>query len=253
MTIKKRAYGRGHIYEIDGRKAPGVTTILGGTMPKPALVEWAGNVTAAYAVDHWDELSPEPPSKRLEILKKAKWAERDAAANRGTDVHALAEKYILDKTIEIPEALDGHVRSYEKFVHDFNVTPVHVEFVVAHRQVGYCGTVDLVADVLGRRTLLDLKTSRSGIFAETALQLTAYEHAEVYLDPQGHEQPMTDLGIEQVAAIHVTADGYQLIPIQNRDEIWVYFRHLAWLHRRADDLPTWLGRAVDAPRQRATA
>jgi hypothetical protein len=253
MTIERRNYGRGHGYKVDGRKMPGVTTILGKTMPKEALINWAATTTANYAVDNWDDLGGQPPSKRLKALLDARFADRDQAANRGTDVHALAEKYISGEEVDVPEALDGHVRAYEQFVRDFDVTPVQVEFVVANRTVGYCGTVDLLADIKNRRALLDIKTSRSGIFAETALQLTAYEHAEVYVDAAGHEQPMTDLGIEQVAAIHVTADSYQLIPIQNRDEIWAYFRHLAWLYYRQEDQPTWLGAPLDAPRQRATA
>lgn len=244
MTIERRNYGRGHGYKVDGRKMPGVTTILGKTMPKEALINWAATTTANAAIDRWDELAELPPSKRLKELLDARFADRDQAANRGTEVHALAEKYIRGEEVDVPEALDGHVRQYEAFVHDQRVTPIGVELVVANRAVGYCGSVDLIADVDGRRKLVDLKTSRSGIFPETALQTVAYANAEVYLGQDGAEHPMTELGIVDIAALHLTADEWSLVPVLNRDEIWQYFRHLAWLYYRQDDQPTWLGNPV---------
>jgi hypothetical protein len=55
------------------------------------------------------------------------------------------------------------------------------------------------------RLLIDLKTNRSGIFGETALQLAGYRHADTYLDEDGNEQPM--LEVDGCAAVHITADG----------------------------------------------
>jgi hypothetical protein len=256
MTIDRRNHGKGHSYKVDGRKMPGVTTILGATMPKQALINWAAETTANYAVDNWDDLGTLAPSKRLKELLGARFADRDQAANRGTEVHAMAEAYIRGEDIDVPLAIDGHVRQYEAFVADQRVTPVEVEVVVANRAVGYCGTVDLVADVDGRRKLVDLKTSRSGIFPETALQTVAYANAEVYLGQDEQEHPMSELGIVDIAALHVTADGWSLVPILNRGEIWTYFRHLAWLYYRLEDQPTWLGnpvRGTAGARERASA
>lgn len=254
MTIQRRTYGRGHGYKVDGRKMPGVTTILGKTMPKEALINWAAETTANYAVDNWEDLGQLAPSKRLKELMGARFADRDQAANRGTEVHTLAEAYIKGQEIEVPEAIDGHVRQYEAFIADQRVNPVVVECVIANRTVGYCGTVDLVADVDGRRKLVDLKTSRSGIFAETALQTVAYANAEVYLGEDGQEHPMGELGIQDIAALHLTADGWSLVPIQQHAEIWTYFRHLAWLYYRQEDQPSWLGAPITgAARERVPA
>jgi hypothetical protein len=61
---------------------------------------------------------------------------------------------------------------------------VHVEFSVASYRYGYAGTGDLIAwlTVPGASVpsswLLDVKTNRSGIYGETALQLAAYRYAE---------------------------------------------------------------------------
>ena len=71
--LERRNYGRGHGYKIDGYKVPGVTTVLGESLPKPALIDWAARTTAAAAVDRWDELGALPPSQRLKALEGARW------------------------------------------------------------------------------------------------------------------------------------------------------------------------------------
>jgi hypothetical protein len=244
MTISRRNYGRGHSYQIDGQKVPGVTTILNAALPKPALINWAGETTAGYAVDHWDELGDLAVSQRLKKINKARFEERDAAANRGTEVHRLGAQLVAGEEVDKPDELAGHVESYVDFLNTFEPDPVLVEFVIANRAVGYCGTGDLVADIRGHRWLLDLKTSRSGIFGETALQCCAYARAETYLDPDGAEQPMPELGIQRVGAVHVRADGWDLRPLEWGEDVWAMFRHLAWVARRVEDIPEWVGPAI---------
>jgi hypothetical protein len=218
--------GRGHRYEdANGLRVPGVTTIISGGIPKPALVDWASNVTADYAVDHWDELGKLAPSARLKTLQKAKYADRDTAANRGTAVHRLAEKLVLGEKVQVPDEIRGHVESYVRFLDDFDVEPILTEFVVMSHEHAYAGTGDLLADLrrLETRALLDVKTSRSGIFGETALQLSGYRYADTYVDVYGDEQPM--LEVDWCGAVHVRADGYSLIPVEAGEE-----QHRAFLY-----------------------
>lgn len=248
MTITRRNHGGGHSYTIDGRKVPGVTTILGNTLPKQALLKWSAESTAAYAVDHWAELGELPPSARLKELFSARFKERDQAANRGTAVHKLAETLVHGDKVDVPDELAGHVEAYVDFLNMWEPDPILVEAVVGNRAVEYCGTVDLVADLRGTRWLLDIKTSRSGIFGETALQCCAYSRAEVYAGPGGDELSLPDLAIERVGAIHVRADGWDLRPLEAGDDVWAYFRHLAWLHRNNDQHDTmrdWVGPAIE--------
>lgn len=246
-TIERRNHGRGHSYRINGQKYPGVTTILGATTAKPALVNWAGDTTANYAVDNRERLAALAPSKMLAELKQARYADRDAAANRGTEVHRLAEAYLGGAEIEIPDELDGHVKAYEKFVREWDVKPLHVEVVVGNLALGYCGTIDLIADLAdGYRHLTDLKTSRSGIFPETALQIVAYHKAEFYAVQEQETgnwvtHPMTELNVQRLSAVHVMADDYKVVPIQHADEVWEYFRHLNWLYHRVESQGEWLG------------
>jgi hypothetical protein len=86
------------------------------------------------------------------------------------------------------------------------------------------GTFDLVADLSNQRWILDIKTTRSGIFGETALQIAAYRHAEFYLDDKGHQQPMP--ACDAAGAIWVRADGYDLIPVEAGDDVYRMFRYV---------------------------
>ena len=222
MSIRRVNHGKGHSY-IDtdtGLKIPGVTTITGDGIPKPALLKWSAETTASYAVDHWDELSTKAPSVRLKELYGARYAVKDAAANRGTQVHKLAERLVTGEAVPVPDHLAGHVASYVHFLDDFDVQPILVEATVWHPEHGYCGTLDLIADLLDPddpdqarlRYLLDIKTSRSGVFGEHALQLAGYRHAPVWVDADGTEHDMPT--VDATGVVHVRADGYDLVPVE---------------------------------------
>lgn len=244
MTITRIDRGRGHSYKIDGQRADGVTTLLGDGLAKPALINWAANTTAAYAVDRWDELADLSVSARLERLKKARYEDLDKASKRGTEVHKLAEQLVRGREVDVPDEIAGHVESYVKFLDDFEPQPVLVESVVGNRQWSYCGTLDLVADIAGERWLLDVKTSRSGIFPEVALQIAAYRHAETYIDDDGREQSMAALNIVRGGAIHVRGDGYDLVPLDTDEPVFRAFCHVAWVARMTKRMSEWRGDVI---------
>lgn len=257
MTITRKGAGSGHTYSVGKVWYPGVTTIL-RMKPKDALMGWHSKVTANYAVDHWDELAALLPTERQKRLIGAANEDRDAAARKGTAVHRLAERIVAlpeDAPLDfVPDELAGHVDSYLKFLAEHDPDPIAVELVVANRRERYCGTADLVAHMDGQVWLLELKTARSGIFPESALQAAAYEHAEVYTLPGegGEEHPMADLGIERCGSVHLRADGYDLRPLDTGPEVWAYFRHLAWLYRatwdkKVDRTRDWVGWAIEPP------
>jgi hypothetical protein len=253
MTLTRRDHGTGHTYYIDGQKVPGVTTILNAALPKPELINWAGKTTASYAVDRWDELGELPPSKRLEALNGARFEDRDAGARRGTEVHRLAETLAAGGQVDVPDELAGHVEAYVDFLNTFEPVPLLIEGVVANRTVGYCGTVDLVAEMRGTVWLLDVKTARSGIFGQDALQICAYSRAETYLAADDVEAPLSELGIQRCGAVHVRADGWDLRPVETGDDVWTMFRHLAWVARRVEDVRDWVGPVLTPPRRQEAA
>lgn len=232
--IRRRQYGRsGHGYlDANGLKVPGVTTIL-KALPKDALINWAANATADAAVDRWDELAAMKPAARLAALKKARYEDRDTAANRGTEVHNAAQRYLEGEEIELPDDIAGHVESYISFVEDWQPEPLLVEAVVMSHRYGYAGTCDLGVTfddptIIARlaeqmkmpalaqldrpvRGIGDIKTSRSGIFPETAWQVCAYRYADVYVDADGAEQPMPEFDF--AFALHIRADDYGFRPL----------------------------------------
>src|ERR1700754_4418382 len=216
--IRRVNSGRGHRYvDAYGRKVPGVTTVIGNGVPKPALVGWAARTTAAYAIDYWDELAELPVSERITRLEKARFGERDEAARRSTEVHGRGERLVHGEEVDVPEELAGHVRAYVDFLDQWRVQPVLSGVAVASPQHGYDGTADLLAYLAdpgepGRSVpwLLDIKTSW-GVWGETALQLAAYRSADFYRAADGTEQPVPV--VERTGVVHVLGDGYQLVPI----------------------------------------
>lgn len=247
--VRRVKLGRNHVYrDANGARVPGVTTLLGTGLPKPALINWAANATAEAAIDRWDELTELPPSARLKALQKARYEDRDAAANKGTRVHELAEQLVAGKEVAVPDDIAGHCESYVAFLQDWDPEPVLIEAVVMSHKHGYAGTLDAILDIDGiGRVLLDIKTSRSGIFGEVALQLAAYRYADVYIDEAGAEQPM--LPVDQAFALHVRGDGYDLRPIVTGPDQMREFQYVMQVGRFAEDTSKgYVGEALTPPR-----
>lgn len=269
--------GRGHSYELDGERVAGVTTILSEGFPKPALIDWAARTVAEYVAERldvdvddghvgadtlvdalrtlgrgnrynrWPADGTVSRLALIETLKGAHREDRDAAARRGTEVHRLASELVAGLEVDVPSELAGHVDSYIRFLDAWHVAPVLVEAVVINRAHHWMGTLDLVADLAdGLRWLLDIKTTRTGVYPESALQLAAYRNAEHYLDDNGTEQPMPK--VDRVGAVWVRADGYDLIEVDAGPDTYRTFRHVQRIARfRTDDGDPVIGEALQPP------
>ncbi|MER7014524.1 hypothetical protein ABT324_24130 [Saccharopolyspora sp. NPDC000359] len=212
-------YPNYHRYRIDGRWAVGVTTALKGIPKDDALKRWSARVVAEHAVANIYDLKRmidrDGNGPAISYLKELPNQRRDEAKVRGTEVHALAERYIKGDEIQVPEHLEPYVRGYAAYIEDWNPTTVHEELTVASRTHLYAGTLDSIQDIPGLgRVLVDYKTS-GGVYGEYALQCAAYRHAEVYLDADGDEQPM--IPVDAVFILHIQPDDYALIPVQADD------------------------------------
>lgn len=217
-------------YHIDGHPVRSVTEIIKAGLPAPALIGWAGKATAAYAVDHWDELAALGPSERFEILRTARNKVRDESAVRGTDLHRILQYVVSGAAVDIPEHLHRPAQALRGWVDAWDAQPVLVETPVASITHHYAGRLDLVADLNdGHRWLLDLK-SGSGIYADHVVQLAGYRGAEVHLDADGNQHPMPR--VDRVGCIHLTVDDATLKPVDCGREAWTAFlaaqRVAAW-------------------------
>jgi hypothetical protein len=240
-------HGRGHRYELEGRDVDGVTTVIGAGVPKPALIGWAARTTAGYALDHWDELAALGIAERLRRLERAQYETSHAAAARGTEIHRLAAKLAAGDEVDVDETTRGHVDAYLRFADDWNLADELVEAVVISRRWSYMGSLDLVATIAGERWLLDLKTSASGIWPETALQLAAYANAETYIDGET-EQPMPTF--DRAGAVWLRADGYDLVPVDKALDAetfrtFLYAQQVA--HFAKTDRAVYIGDALRPP------
>ena len=248
--IRRVNTARGHKYlDAHGARVPGVTTIIGDGIPKPALINWAANATADAAVNRWDELAGLPPAQRLAALKSARYEDKDRAANRGTQVHMLAERLVNGEQVQAPDEIAGHVEAYARFLDEYQVQPVFIEFSIASHKHGYAGTGDLICKLtIPRRGVLlaltDLKTNRSGIFGETSLQLSAYRYADVLITAAG-EQPMPE--VDDTFAVHVRGDGADLIPVTTTPDTFRAFLYAQQVARWAKDSRDLVGAPVERP------
>lgn len=256
MTIQRINAGRGHWYKVDDRKFDGTTTLIGDGMRKKALEAWGIRSVAEYVADNLDSVVAMRGMGREAIvaaLKQSPYTDRDKAANRGTEVHALADRLMLGDEVEVPDELAGHVESYVRFLNEWQPRPVLTETVVAHRKWRYCGTLDIVADLPdNRRVIADIKTSRSGIYPETVLQLAAYRYAEAYSDG-GEEQRVEDLGITGALGIWVRADGYDVYDLPADEDAFKAFLHIAYGARWATSNKDIVGPAIEPTWEAVTA
>ena len=230
-----RFYPASHRYKLDGEWVPGVTTLLGKSIPKPALPKWSAKSVAEYVAQNREtveRLWAIGDNALVAALKEVPWAERDRAGARGTEVHDLAEKYVNGEEVQVPDELVGHVEACAAFIEDWSIRPVLTEVVVGSREHQYAGKLDLIADsTKAPRAIFDWKTARSGIYFETAYQCAAYAFAEFHGE-NGDESPMADLGIEAAFGVHIRADGYDVYPLKFGPDVFDQFVHL----RRAADL-----------------
>jgi hypothetical protein len=192
MAFKDEA----RFYKLNGEEYPSVTTAL-SVVNKPALGPWFAKqervafetamVNLAAAYERKGEAIP--PGLLLEdvlvAVKGIKAAEkvRDAAANVGTAAHTMIEWLTRRGLGEdagpepvIPDAAMVAVMQWQDWAKRVDFEPLHVEPVVYHAQYGYAGRADVIANILGTRTLADYKSSRA-VYPEAHLQITAYRYA----------------------------------------------------------------------------
>ena len=205
-TQKRTTTASGRFYHIEGEDLPSVTTIL-GAIAKPALIKWAENTAKAATMDAAADLYVDlakvngaVPMSRPAYLAtlerrigdaRATEREMQKALEIGSQTHALIEwslKQALGQVTTRPAttpAAEWAFMAYQDWAKSVDLQPIFVEQTVWSTTHGYAGTLDLVAKVNGKVTLIDFKTSKA-CYAEYDLQSVAYQHA---LDEMGHGQP----------------------------------------------------------------
>jgi hypothetical protein len=248
VTKPRLAQDRGsrRLYQWRDESFWSVTTIIGGGLPKPVLVNWAKKFTAEYAVDNLEKLNAlcAPDSDggidregAVDWLKGAAFRDRDKKADIGTAVHEATEAYVLGKPMPPwTPLIKPRMAAFEKFLADLE--PEYdagmVEASVFNRAEKYAGTLDAILDIDGRKLLMDVKTGGKDIYPEVALQLAAYRYAEFIGAPDGSEVPMPE--VDGCVALHLPDAGdYSLIEVRADEEVFRAFLYVREVFRFASE------------------
>ena len=221
-------------YTIDGKLYRRVTSMLGGGIPKPALVGWAAKSVAEWGWENREVWSKLNKTDAIKLLKASPYSQRDDAAARGTAVHQTLEALLSNAPM--PENLTEDEQACADAAADFlaqrDSTHLATELTVFNDTIGggYAGTLDLwEIDREGVSWILDYKTSKSGVFPDMAVQQVAYQRAEWALVkatplPGGESSvakviPWSPEFAERLGIVHVTPKGASLHPIKNPDSL----------------------------------
>jgi hypothetical protein len=233
--LERRDRGRNHSYRLDGQKVDGVTTVLNAGIPKPALLQWAADMAASYAIDHLPDLAEMPTAKAVDAVRYAHRDRSRKAMARGSDIHALGEGLAHGRPVEVPEELAGPVEAYARFLDRWQIEAIASETPVASTVARYAGTSDLTARVGARggaRALIDLKTGKDA-YAEVALQLAAYRYADLW-QPDGPDSEEDQPPVDLVFVALILPDDVRMIPVRAGEREWNVFR---W----AQQIARWTG------------
>jgi hypothetical protein len=161
----------------DDTIVPGVTTIT-GVMNKPALVNWANNLG-------------------LKGISVGKYV--DDLADVGTLAHKIIECYLTKQEVDYADYTPNQKSLAENAVlkffswekeNKFEVIKSELQMVSEKHRFGGC--CDIYANLNGKSTLIDLKTSK-GIFGEHFTQVSAYA---LLLEENGY--PVEDVRILRI-------------------------------------------------------
>ncbi|MSR97393.1 cytochrome [Arthrobacter sp. BL-252-APC-1A] len=153
---------------------PSITTVIAqGTT---SLDGWHSYMAASAVVKHPGLPQALGNASQLKtIVQEASRASeryRDAAAERGTRVHHYCEQVALraleqpHQVAEAREALAQHgehqfADRFDEWWQLYDVQPVAAEITIWNQELGYAGTLDLVAKIGGRLCLIDYKTKNT--------------------------------------------------------------------------------------------
>ena len=212
---------------------PSVTTVK--NVLNKDLIGWATWMVAKEAVLNqpaWRDLPS--AGEAIEYLRGAADRNRDAAADHGTNVHAILEA--IAKGDDVADSLEAEIA--RDFIRYYGVEVVRSEFGVLNLTHGYGGAGDLLARINGELWLIDLKTSSKvdkDRVAEWELQQAAYAFGEIIVDKDEalvevkfgansqhwYRPDATPLGvmpaIERIAVLHIprdTPEDWKLIELR---------------------------------------
>jgi hypothetical protein len=217
----KRGGSRFYVDPDSGAKVPGVTSVV-GMLPKGFLMYWAAKMAAEFAVDNLavvNALAAADRTGAIDLIKGASRRYTAQAGETGTAVHGYFEERMLGKPGRVTPDIADFVPHVEAFLDRWQPEVLYVEDTVWSDTHGYAGSFDAIVNIEGETVVLDAKTSKSGVHAETALQLAAYRYADRIVTRDNVAVPELTGG----AVLHLRPEGYKLIPIACGEREFEFF------------------------------
>ncbi len=237
-------------YRVPGTdiKLRRVTTILSQGFPKPQLVFWAANLTAADAFATLPtlvraSLRAEDKEAAYDWLRKGHIRKKDERGEIGGAVHDLVEAHVLGEPL--PEALLSDeelapfLENFLRFVTEWEIEFEASEMTVGNFTDGWAGKLDylfrsrrIAAALKVPATTLfigDTKTGgeldEKGVYPEAGAQMSAYRRAEVAWLRDGTQIPMP-LAHSVGIVLHLRPEGYRPMPLKCGDDVYEAFLHV---------------------------
>lgn len=247
----KRGGSRFYVHPVTGEQATGVTSVV-GMLPKDFLKWWAAKMVAEEAYDNFGTLASFVVSgdrdAAVKWLKAAHQRNTGSAALRGNVVHEMTEA--IDESGGMPARINRellpYARGYLAFREETEAQILAVERTIWSQVHGYSGTLDrsillpeaafagfdsLPAWYEGPKMpiIADVKTTRSGVHAEVALQMSAYATAEEALSFDEHGAATVEAWPEHASTglvIHLRPDAWRLVPVSCGPDVFAVFQSL---------------------------
>ena len=176
-----------HKYKVGDDIIPSVTKIIDNIVPV-YLTKWAANEGAAWfkrnAQRGWNLNDEEDVEKIVKGIANAHIVISKTALDIGKVVHGYIEEVIewslgeLNEMPEMPEdeAAVNSIQAFGKWVRENDVEWVATEERIYSKKYKYAGTVDAVAMIDDKFSVIDFKTSKQ-IYKSYKLQVYAYKQA----------------------------------------------------------------------------
>ncbi len=167
-------------YTIDDIEAPSVTTVLGILDKSDALLGWAVRCCTDFIRQNKGERDRYPTLDALLNAARNNWRDvRDTAADTGSQIHDMIEKYIKhgrDSAGETPDQVAHGFLAFLEWEKTNKVTWLESERTIFHPELLYAGTLDAVAVIDGKKYVIDFKSS-GGFYDTFGPQIAAYRAA----------------------------------------------------------------------------
>jgi len=193
-----------HTYWLDGRKLPGVTSILD---------DWRKLEFGSFAVYYNARTGTKVPAEAWE-----------AAQDRGTAVHEMLFLCLTGQGVD-REALDPSLVPYldhiERFMERYQPRVLLAEHKAYHKQLFYAGRLDAVIEthLIKRPVLFDAK---SGMRGQVGPQTSGYE-------PLAREK-LKYKGIMERYVLDIKPDGYHFESCGSAAD-FQYFKYRLWAYQ----------------------